>query len=309
MLDFRLETFLALCKIGHYRKTAEHLHITQPAVTQHIHYLEEQYGGKLFEYKDRKPVLTSRGERLYRFVLTMSADSRHLKSLLRTDEVLTHPLAFGATLTIGEYVMAPVLAKVWEQYSAMPLTMLVDNTQVLLQKLRDSEIDFALLEGFFNRAEYDSQELCRAEFIGICAPDCSLAKRTVALEEILSQRLILREKGSGTREVFEQALWAQSLAVSSFRSVNEIGNMSAIKQLVSKGCGISFMYRAAAEIELAERILAPIKIADFCISHTFSFVYLKNSLHKKEYLQWFRFFRDQIAVNRHTEDHCCAGAL
>jgi len=294
MLDFRLETFLELCRIGNYTKTAEYLHITQPAVTQHIKYLEDQYGGKLFIYKDKRLTLTERGNSLYYFALTMRADSNRIKSLLSAKETSPHHIAFGATLTVGEYVMAPIVGKIWESYPSLPITMLVDNTQVLLQKLHDGIIDFALLEGFFDKDRYSSKIISDEEFIGVCSPISELAERQCCFDEILDYRLILREKGSGTRDIFEQALRAHNLTVESFIRVSEIGNMSAIKQLVSNNLGISFMYRAAANKELSQRMLVPLNIKDFSARHAFSFVFLKDSLHHKEYWNWYEFFKKNL---------------
>lgn len=80
MLDFRHKTFLTLCKVRNYTRTAEALCLTQPAVSQHIKFLETMYGGKLFLYKKKQLTLTERGERLYEFATTVSADSVYLKN-------------------------------------------------------------------------------------------------------------------------------------------------------------------------------------------------------------------------------------
>ena len=82
MLDFRHETFLTLSSCGSFTKAAEHLHITQPAVSQHIKYLEEYYGCKLIDTGSRKIKLTRRGELLKEFATTVFADSKHFKQII-----------------------------------------------------------------------------------------------------------------------------------------------------------------------------------------------------------------------------------
>ena len=82
MLDFRMETFLALCRTMNYTRAAEELRITQPAVTQHIQYLQRHYGVKLFSYHDKRLALTEAGEALHSAALTMEHDERELRQRL-----------------------------------------------------------------------------------------------------------------------------------------------------------------------------------------------------------------------------------
>lgn len=294
LLDFRHHTFLALCRIGSYTKTAEALNMTQPGVTQHIQYLEEQYGGKLFLYKNRKLSLTKRGEQLYAFATRLQSDSRQIQSLLRAKSENSTPLLFGATLTIGEYVMPGILQKMLIECPELLLSMHVDNTKVLLDKLRLGEIHFALLEGYFNKAEYASEPMRTERFIPVCSARSTLANREVSLEELLGFNLILRESGSGTRDILEHALLRYNLSVQSFHHVYEIGNMSAIKQLVAAEVGISFLYAAAAKQELKAGILSEIQVIDFSSEHDFSFVFLKDSIHAAQFLSWCRLFKDAM---------------
>lgn len=291
MLDFRHETFLALCKIGHYTRTANALHLTQPAVSQHIKYLEDSYGGKLFTYKDKVLTLTSRGEKLRDFVLTMSADSQRLRLLLLDENLNVRHLRFGATLSIGEFVLPALIARLLRQYPDIHITMPVDNTQVLLKKLRDGEIDFALLEGFFDKSQYACALFSQAEFIAVRGCHHPLTGKAIPLGQIVGERIILRESGSGTRDVLETVLHAHSLSIGSFEKICEMGNMSAIKRLVADNLGITFLYRAAAEAELARGELQTLDIQGFPVTREFNFVFLKNSLHQAEYLAWLDYFK------------------
>ncbi len=292
MLDFRYETFLALNKIGNYTKTAEFLHITQPAVSQHIKFLEKYYGGKLFYYKDKTLLLTQRGKKLYDFVLTMSVDSKHLKNMLCNENISITQLNFGATLSIGEFVCPEIISQLIKKYPDTHINMPVDNTQVLLRKLQDGEINFAFVEGFFDKSEYGYELFSVENFIAVCGEKHKLCNKAVTLEDILSERIIIREKGSGTRDVFEQILYKNNLSVNSFKKVCEIGNMSTIKHLVSSNIGITFLYKIAVKKELETGILKEINVQNLPVSHEFNFVYLKNSLHKNEYISWFNYFKN-----------------
>ncbi|WRS27366.1 LysR family transcriptional regulator [Oscillospiraceae bacterium MB08-C2-2] len=291
MLDYRHETFLTLCRIRSYTKTAQALHLTQPAVTQHIKALEAHYGHSLFVYADKTLSLTEHGEQLYKFASTMAADSDYMTGLLRREKLANHPLRFGATLSIGEYVMAPILEQLMRTQPGTPISMLVENTRHLLKKLNSGEIQFALLEGFFDKAAYRSELFSLEPFIAVCAKDSPLASRTLRFEEAAGNNLILREKGSGTREILEHLLQEQNLSIASFASVTEIGNMAVIKKLVERGQGITFLYHAAAKKELEQGRLRQLTIEGLNARREFNFVFLKNSLHTDEFLEHYRMFK------------------
>lgn len=292
MLDFRHETFLALCRIRSYTKTAEALHLTQPAVTQHIKALEAHYGNRLFTYADKTLTLTEHGELLYQFASTVASDSDTLAEILRRKSLSDPPLQFGATLSIGQYIMPDILAQILRKKPDTPVSMLVENTHHLLDKLNQGDIQFALIEGLFDKTAYHSELFAIEPFIAVCSKNSSLADHPRSFQELTQNNLIVREQGSGTREIFEHLLQKHNLSVTSFSKVTEIGNMEAIKQLVRKDLGITFLYQAAAKSELAQGEMERIKITDSDAYHELNFVFLKNSQHAADFLGWFRTFKE-----------------
>lgn len=292
MLDFRHETFLTLCQIRSYTKTAQILHLTQPAISQHIKALEEYYGHRLFIYKDKQLLLTEHGEQLHKFITTVSADSEYMTTLLRRKNLKNHPINFGATLTIGEYVMPNILEALIKKEPDTPIRMIVDNTQHLLTKLDDGEIQFALIEGFFDKTVYHSELFVPEPFIAVCRPDSQFVGKELSFQDIIKSRLILREKGSGTREILEHQLQQHNLSINSFSNVTEIGNMAVIKKLVEDGLGITFLYKVAVVKEISEGRLSKLNINGNDIHREFNFVFLKNSIHTDEFLSWFKIFKE-----------------
>lgn len=295
MLDFRHETFITVCKRGSYTKAAEHLCITQPAVSQHIRFLENTYGGKLFEYKGKVLNLTDRGRRLRDFVMTVSVDGKRVGEMLRSESFEVQNIYFGATLSIGEYVMPKIIAKLLEERPNTHVTMLVNNTEVLIRKLNEGIISFALMDGFFDKAKYDYGLFYEERFITVCGPDCPLAGKPVRFSDLIEYRLILRETGSATRNAVEQILFEHNLTLDGFRSICEIGNMNAIKQLVTSNCGITFLHETVAEKGLRSGVLVEVDVQDFNVMRKFNSVFLKNSLHKNEYLRWIEYFKNALA--------------
>jgi DNA-binding transcriptional LysR family regulator len=101
--------------------------------------------------------------------------------------------------------------------------------------------------------------------------------------DLLSERIVIREKGSGTREILEKNLEARNLCVDDFRHVVEIGGMNAIKSLVESGCGITFLYEASVKKELEKGNLREIKLKDFHMVHDFEFIWNKGSVFSDNY--------------------------
>ena len=140
MLDYRVLTFLALYDEMNYRRTAEKLNMTQPGVTQHIHYLENYYGVKLFEYDGRTLSRTKNAQRLKRYFDSIKAEEADIREkFMPTDTV---HMTVGATKTIGEFVIVPEIRSFLQEPNHT-LDLIVDNTEVLLHMLEKAEIDFA----------------------------------------------------------------------------------------------------------------------------------------------------------------------
>lgn len=296
MLDFRVNTFIELCRTKNYTKTAENLHMTQPAVTQHIKYLEEFYGCKLFNYNKKVLSITEQGKLLYKYLLTMSSDAKKIKEEITENNLTQKTLHFGATLTIGEYVMPEILVKMAEKFPNVNVSMVIRDTSELLEDLKNGKIEFALIEGFFEKTEYESYLFAKEEFIGICSPKNFLAIKDVTFEDILTERIILREKGSGSRDIFEKILYDNNLSLNKFISKYEIENINIIKELVKANQGISFIYKKAVSKELKKREIAEINIREFNEKREFNFVFMKNSLHIDEYEKWYLFMKKNYNI-------------
>lgn len=305
MLDFRMETFLTVCQCMNFTRASEKLNITQPAVSQHIHFLEKHYNTKLFRYEGKKLKLTGAGEILRNASLTMMHDEISIQNQMQKTEK-EEEIHFGATRTVGDVLMGRILERYLRRYPDAKICMIVDNTQELLRKLDEGIIDFALVEGFFQKNEYDCQKYSDENYIAVCAPDYvwgghndgdpdSLRKtvfsgRTVSVEKLFHERLLVREEGSGTREVLERCLDAQNLSIGDFDKVMEVGSLQTIRELTKAGCGITFLYETAVRDELKEGTLKRIPLKGFDITHEFNFIWRRGSIYADRYKEIFRRF-------------------
>lgn len=283
MLDFRLYTFLTLSETLNYTKAAEQLCITQPAVSQHIKFLENKYEVKLFHHTGKLLSLTKQGKVLAQSVRTMVADEKKLQEKLRSVNAEIEHLKFGATLTIGEFLLPQKLNTFLNAHPETSLTMIVENTSSLLHMLDHGDISFAFVEGYFKKNEYAYQMISKERFVALKHKDYVLKKEIRTLEDLRLETLILRESGSGTREILERVLMEKNLSLHDFHKTIEIGNMNAIKYLVQQGQGITFLYEAAAREELDSGEFEIIPLQDFTILREFNFITLKNSQFLHEY--------------------------
>ena len=293
MLDFRMDTFLALCRTMNYTRAAEELNITQPAVTQHIQYLQRHYGVKLFQYRDKHLFLTEAGAALRSAALTMEHDERELMEQLPLLQKGMQHLRLGATLTVGEYALPPHLGRYMKRHPDVALHLVVGSTRRLLEGLNRGELDAAVVEGYFAKREYDAIRWSMEPYVCVCAAGSAL-EGPMELEDLFTQTLILRDPESGTREILERALLERNFQLSDFRRVVEINDLTVIKQLVEQNCGITFLYRRAVERELEEGQLRQVFLRGWEVQHEFTFLWRKGSVFEQNYRRLYaQLFQNQ----------------
>lgn len=275
MLDYRYQTFLTLTEEMNYTTTAKRLHITQPAVTQHIQSLQQELGVELIHYEKRQLSLTAKGKQLQKDLYLLQREIAKVEEQL-TSTVEHNTLVFGASLTIGEYMMPGLIESYLNQYPAHDISMVTDNTQHLIELMEHGKIDFAFVEGEFNQSVFEFQKIGEEPFIAVCSEKSSLWKQEQSINDLFSTPLLVREEGSGSRLIFETAIKSKGIHLDSFSKVMTIGSIGATKKLVEKDLGISFIYQMAVEEELNKGILKKIPLSDFNVIHPFHLIYLKR---------------------------------
>ncbi len=291
----KLETFLTVVKIGSYTKAANELHLTQPAITQHIKSLEEYFGASLLYFKNRRLGLTVEGEMILQYAKELEAMETVVFRKLSEIKNGQKEMRFASTLTIGEFTMEPIMEKLMESFKEYKIRMTLDNTQNILAKLKEGEVSFALIEGLFNGGEFDTRKLKDCAYILVTQKEHPLAKKDqVFIKDILRERLIVREKGSGSREILEMGLRERNQSLLSFEDVMELGNVNLMKSMVERGLGISLMYKDAAWKELREGTLVEVPIVDLKMTRGFYFVSLKNRQFNEDKEMIFEFLQKEM---------------
>ena len=276
MLDYRVLTFLTLYDEMNYRRTAEKLNMTQPGVTHHIHYLENYYGVKLFEYDGRTLSKTKNAQRLKKYFDSVKAEETDIReSFTPTDTI---HMTVGATKTIGEFVIVPEI-RAFLQAPNHNLDLIIDNTENLLHMLEKAQIDFAVIEGVFDKSKYGYHLFKKEAFVGVCAKDHPFAGRTVTLEEVFREDIVVRESQSGTRMLLQNAITDRGFSLDSFHRCSSVNNFSVICDLVAINKAITFAYEPIAH---CRDDLATFMVEDMQIQGEFNFVYCNERVAKEK---------------------------
>lgn len=278
MLDIKIKTFLKVVELKSYTKAAEELNLTQPAVSQQIRKLEEHYGCKLIDISGKGVEMTEQGKTLNNYAHFQIANENQL---IRQLEKIESPIRIGATLSIADYYLPDYVSGLLKE-AEVSVSVTVKNTKNILSMLLENELDCAFIEGIFDKRFFSHKEFIKTKFLPIARVEHPLANRQVDIEEVHDYPLILREEGSGTREIYENYLYQLNDSIHSAGSIYEISSFGIIKKILAKTDGISFMYEAVAAQEVETGSLTVLDIKGFEIQRPLYFIFPHNSLMRKD---------------------------
>lgn len=287
MLDFRVNTFLCVCRTMNFTKAAAALHLTQPCVSQHIRCLEEYYGVKLFRYDNKTLRLTDAGRKVYNAILAFRHDEIHLKHAVQSAGRSVRRLRLGATLSVGEYFLPQRLACFLRHSAPVQVDFVVSDTQDLLARLDEGTIDMAMVEGFFSKESYDHILIKKEELLPVCGREYPIGKIR-SLSDIFAHPLIVREIGSGTREVLERYLTENGYSIDRFPCVSTINSPAVILKFLEENLGISFLYRSVVTEGIQQGRLVTFAIPDYRVVHEFNCIWRKGSIFADSYRTLFK---------------------
>lgn len=279
MIDMKLKTFVAVVETKSYTKAALQLHLTQPAVTQHIKQLEHYYQQTLIQNPHKEFKLTNAGRHLYEYAKIQIHNEEIFESRIQH---MSLPLVIGSTLSIADYYLPQIIAP-FITTSQQACKIEVNNTSTLLQKMIDGEVDCAFVEGKFDSELFDFHRFKEEYFIPVARSGHPLAHRKLEFSDILDYPLFIREEGSGTRSILETYLMQSMYAISSFQKVIEVESLTMIRNMIMYTEGITFVYEGVVKQQLKEGTLIKLDLQDFPLTHSMYFIYLKSNLEKDNF--------------------------
>lgn len=229
MSDFRLKVFRSVAKNLSFTKASQELFVSQPAITKHIQELEAAYQTRLFDRQGSRISLTESGNLLLEHCERILEDYKRLEyemHLLHNE----YGLKLGASTTIAQYVLPPLLASFIGKFPQVSLSLLNGNSREIEAALQEHRIDLGFVEGVFRLPNIRYTTFLEDELVAVVRTGSKLAVgEEITPDELFHLPLVLRERGSGTLDVFERALQQHNIKLSSLQVLMYLGSTESIK--------------------------------------------------------------------------------
>jgi LysR family transcriptional regulator, transcriptional activator of the cysJI operon len=269
--NFRLKVFRTVAQHLSFRKAAEHLFLTQPAVTLQIKALEDDLGVRLLERAPNGVSLTRQGSLLLRYAKEAAAlVAEAEQKLASADGKMAGEFAIGASTTIAQYVLPRLIGAFLDEHPRVKLLLRSGNTEEIVRLLLDNKVSVGLIEGPARHREVRTEPFMEDEMVLIAPADFAFHRLT--RDQMLSESLLMREQGSGSRRVVESALERAGFKLKSFKNVMDLDSTEAIKSAVEAGLGVGFVSRWAISKELELRMIKIADVAGLRVTRDFSLI-------------------------------------
>ncbi len=277
-MDTRLLIFKTVADLQSFSRAAEVLHISQPAISHNIQALEEYYGCTLFHRSTRQVMLSNCGKILYQYAKQLlNLYETAAETMQEMNHVPRGKLSLGASQTIGDYVVPQLTASYAGEYPQIQILAEIANTTEIIARLHNHSIQMALVEFYVDDPTVRLKPFMDDKLVLITHPSHPWHKGNhVTLEKLVTQPFIIREEGSGTRQVVEDNLLAAGVAIKDFPLHIVLGSNQAVKVAVQSGLGIAVLSNAAVERECEYGLLARLEIEGLSIKRKFYTANLKG---------------------------------
>ena len=269
--NFRLKVFRAVAQHLNFRKAADQLFLTQPAVTLQIQALENELGVRLFDRTGGKVSLTPQGKILLNHANKLASIAAQAERELGTTQgTVSGELSLGVSTTIAQYVLPKLLGAYLAEHPQVQFSLRSGNTAEIVQLLLDGKVSAGLIEGPAQERGVHTEPFMDDELVLIAPRDFESAR--ISRAQLQRLPLLMREQGSGSRRVVETALDKAGLKSKSFQKVMDLDSTEAIKSAVEAGLGVGFVSRWAISKELELGTLQVVAVGDLRITRHFTII-------------------------------------
>ncbi len=270
-----LRVFASIAEHGSLTRAARALHVSQPAVSKQLGDLETDIGALLVDRLPRGVRLTAAGEVLFAHAQRILHAERAAESELRDLAGLeAGRLSIGASTTIGSYFVPSLFGELHRAHPRVELELRIANTAAIRDAVLENRLDLGLTEGLVGTDALSVETLAGDELVAIAAPGHpALARAPLPARALQSLPLLMREPGSGSRDVVEAALLERGLRV---HPIMSLGSTEALKNAVLHGLGVAIVSRLTVEYELRTGRLAELALLDLRIRRDLHLVALRD---------------------------------
>jgi DNA-binding transcriptional LysR family regulator len=274
MENFRLKVFRVVANHLNFSRAAEELLLTQPAVTQQIKALEDEYGVSLFDRSGGHIALTPSGEALlpYAEKIKEIADEAYA-AVSAASGRLGGQLALGASQTIGQYLLPNLVAGFLRENPRISVTAISGNTDTILEALVAHRIQLALIEGPAMRKDIHVEPFMEDQMVLVVPSSHEWADHEIEIDSLRDAPLLMREFGSGSRRVVENALSQAGLKKKDLKTRMELDSTEGLLSAVEAGLGVTFVSRWTVRNQLSLGTLKLARVRGLKLSRMFSIAY------------------------------------
>lgn len=275
-----LRIFKIVCEEGNITRASEKLFISQPAVSKAIHELENFLEIELFDRIGGRIHVNETGK-LFLLKTTLLLDQydnliNEIKDLEKSVRI-----KIGSSITIANYILPKAIAEFERVYNSTPISVSVANAEKIEELLNKNEIDIALIEGIVSNEDLVDIPCSTYDLVVLCSVDHPFSLQTVInIEELLAERLLLREKGSAIRDVFDSALAVRQLnVIPDWISINS----QSLIQAVKRNLGITVLPKILVADELREGTLVEVAVENLHMENVNHILFHKNKFQSKNF--------------------------
>lgn len=274
MFDFRLKVFDKVAKRLNFTKAANELNITQPAVTKHIKEIESNLNIKLFERNGTKIKLTKAGEILLKYTEEIFSVYQKMEfEIGQLQEKQKGTLRLGASTTIAQYVLPPILAEFRKRFPEIQLSLVIQNSEKIEDLLANHKIDVGLIEAQIKNRTFHYFPFMKDEIVLVSRQNHSIStKNSIKIDDLKNIPLIFREPGSGTLETIDLALKSKSMKLNELNIEIQLGSTESIKSYVLYSDSLAFLSIQSILQELKNQTLTIIDVKNLVIERHFNFI-------------------------------------
>jgi DNA-binding transcriptional LysR family regulator len=292
----QLAAFCAVVERKSFSEAAERLGVTQPAVSQQIRSLEERLGQQLLDRSGRRVEPTEAGRRLYRGAQRLLAQERQLLEDVAGDAEgpLRGQLAIGASTGPGGTVVPVLLCEFAAANPEVTIELSIYDTQTVVDQVARRELELGVVGATPRNRAVAYEPLFRDEVILVCPPGHRFEGKTVSLEELREEQLIVMQEGAGVRQVIEDELRKAGTRLRDLDVRLELGLQESVKSAVEAGHGVAFISRTGVEAELAAGTLAAARVKGLEPSREISLVRAAGRVSTRVADAFVEFARDRV---------------
>ena len=276
----QLKTFVTVVEHASFSEAARGMGLSQPAVTMQVQALEADLGVTLLDRRYRKVEITEAGRTLLPYARKVLAELGQARTALdQLSETVSGRLLFAASTTPGQYVLPRLLGGFLKEYPEVGVSLRVFDTADVIEKVESGEAQLGMTGAEVHGARVEYERLGSDDLVMICSPDSPLlAKKDLRFADLVDEPFIVRESGSGTRMVFEDAMRHGGVDPAELRVVMELGTNEAIVSAVEGGMGIGVVSLWVAEKALELGTVARVPGGSFPLARPLFLVMPRTTL-------------------------------